>query len=464
MRTNTRPSADAEQSRLALILALGLLFMLFLAGGASRADAIGQPIARAAAWLCLVVAILFQRRFDWQDARVPLVILGAAGIMLVLQVLPLPPGLWRSLPGREILAEADVFAESSGAWRPLALAPAATLNAIGSLVVPTVMLVVGLGLTQRQHRLVLIWLAVFIAGSALLGFLQVSGFGFDHPLVNDVAGEVSGSFANRNHFALFMAIGCAIAPTLAAMQGSIRKPFAILALGTIPVLFLLILATGSRTGLVVGGAGTIGGLLVVRRWLTAQLSAMSRNRALVVAGLALAAITGVIAASVMFGRAESVNRALQLAQAEDLRSTIRPTLYSMIADYFPAGTGFGGFDSAFRIYEPLDVLRSKYVNQAHNDFLSIALEGGLPGMLLLAGSLVWLWIVSARAWRADGGILARLGSIIVLLVCLASATDYPLRTPMMMAVLAIAVIWLARSAPTNRPAAQARTPSVRFTP
>src|SRR3546814_18506461 len=118
-----------------------------------------------------------------------------------------------------------------------------------------------------------------------------------------------------------------------------------------------------------------------------------------------------------------------------MRARGLPTVLSMIAAYFPAGAGFGGFDPIFRLHEPFRLLKPTYFNHAHNDFLEVVLDGGLPAALLLLVAIGWYAIASIRAWRASGrhSVLPTLGSSILLLVFVASAFDYPARTPMLIA-------------------------------
>src|SRR3546814_18361129 len=85
-----------------------------------------------------------------------------------------------------------------------------------------------------------------------------------------------------------------------------------------------------------------------------------------------------------------------------------------------------------------------YFNHAHNDFLEIVLDGGLPALLLMLVAIGWYGMASMRAWRGSGrhSVLPKLGSAILFLVFVASAFDYPARTPMMMAMIVIAGLWL----------------------
>ena len=103
----------------------------------------------------------------------------------------------------------------------------------------------------------------------------------------------------------------------------------------------------------------------------------------------------------------------------------------------------------FRISEPDGLLNPQYINLAHNDWLQICLEGGLGGLVLLICALFWFVLRSFRAWFSVEGatgfkFLARAGSIIVALILGASVTDYPVRTPMVMALIALSAVWLAK--------------------
>src|SRR3546814_13372301 len=101
-------------------------------------------------------------------------------------------------------------------------------------------------------------------------------------------------------------------------------------------------------------------------------------------------------------RSESVRRAFEIDPGQDMRARGLPTVLSMIAAYFPAGAGFGGFDPIFRLHEPFRLLKPTYFNHAHNDFLEVVLDGGLPAALLLLVAIGWYAIASIRAWRASG--------------------------------------------------------------
>ena len=113
---------------LSFALLLSLLFILWLAGGASRADALGQTVVRAAAWLVVIALILFGERPMARDLRPVVLLLVIALILVLLQLVPLPPAIWQALPHRDLVSASIAFGESQP-WRPWSMTPGATANA-----------------------------------------------------------------------------------------------------------------------------------------------------------------------------------------------------------------------------------------------------------------------------------------------------------------------------------------------
>lgn len=425
----------------ALLLFLLLLGTLWVAGGASHADVTGQVVTRTATWLILVLAILCGVRPMGRSTGPVFWLVLATMLLVLLQLVPLPPGLWTALPGREFLLSAPLSQET---WRPWSLTPSTTINAASSLIVPVVTLYLVSAMPQEERA----WLPAIMLGaiflSMLVGLLQFSGFMIDNPFINDTRGSVGGTFANRNHFALFLAMGCLIAPVWAFAGKQNARWRAPVALAFMTLFALIILATGSRAGILTGLLALALGLALCWHNVRRALHGAPRW----VFPTLIAAIIGVIAlfilVSIAADRAESVRRAFEIDPGQDMRTRGLPTVLSMIAAYFPAGAGFGGFDPIFRLHEPFQLLKPTYFNHAHNDFLEIVLDGGLPALLLMLVAIGWYGMASMRAWRGSGrhSVLPKLGSAILFLVFVASAFDYPARTPMMMAMIVIAGLWL----------------------
>lgn len=439
-----RPASPHRWSAAPTLLLL-LLSVLWMAGGASHADVMGQVVTRSAAWLTLVIAILCGLKPDIIKTGAVVWLILAALLLVLLQLVPLPPAVWTLLPGRGPFLESALGAPP---WRPWAIVPWATMNAASSLIVPVVTLYLLSVLDDDERERLPGILLGMIFLSTLLGLWQFCGFSFNHPLINDTDGSVSSIFANRNHFALFLAIGCLVAPVWAfsGLQG--RHWRAPVAFALVTLFALTILATGSRSGILTGLLAIGMGLMFSWRDIRHAFRRAPRWAFPVL----VAAIIGIIALLVLISiaadRAESINRAFELDPGEDMRRRGLPTVLAMIGAYFPAGTGFGSFDPMFRMYEPLGLLKRTYFNHAHNDFLEILLDGGLPALVLLLVALGWYIRASTRAWRADPAYygLARLGSGILLLILVASVFDYPARTPIFMAIIVIAAIWLGQGA------------------
>lgn len=427
-------------------LLLALLAVLWLAGGASRADVAGQVAVRVVAWGALIAVALFAPRpTDAHDVRPVAWLLALAIVLVAVQLMPLPADIWLRLPGRQMLTDAVPPGELQP-WRQWTMTPGATVNALSALVVPAAVLVLLAAMRPAERMALPAVLLVMITAAMLVGLLQVSGARLSNPFVNDTVGQISGIFANRNHFAVFLACGCLLAPAWAFLGERCALWRGLLALGLIVLFVLTILATGSRSGMLSAGLAILISLTMVRHELLRQLSRGPRWAFPALIAGVLAVMTLVVLASVAANRAESIHRTFAVDVGTDMRSRGLPVVLEMIRTYLPLGSGVGGFDPMFRMHEPLALLKPTYFNHAHNDFLEVVLDAGVPGGLLLGAALLWWLSASIRVWRAgsDASVgAARLGSAILLLLIVASAFDYPLRTPTMMALAIIAAVWLA---------------------
>lgn len=431
--------------------------MLVLAGGASRADVPGQAIVRGAAAVALAIAALFAARPEDRAPCIVLALLAAAAILTLLQLVPLPPAWWSTLPGHSLLSQAIAGDQP---WRPLSIQPGATLNAVMSLVVPAAVLLLAAATRRSEREKIMTALLILVAASAFLGLMQFSGSTLNSPLINDSPGEVSALFANRNHFALFLAFGCLLAPVWGTWTGhhaSWRIP---LAIGMLVLFLLIILASGSRAGLAIGMVGTAIGLTIARQMSHRQRRRLPRWAEPAIGAIIIVATTALVSASLLSGRAQSIDRLLTVDTANDMRSRGLPTVVGAVKAYFPTGAGFGSFDTVFRIHEPFELLKPTYFNHAHDEYLEVLIDGGLPGFVLLAFALGWWLVASFKVWRhkpSSQVMLGRIGSGLLLLLALASAFDYPARTPLIMAILVLAAAWLEWGAavqtalPTNKP-------------
>lgn len=441
---------------LSLVLLTALLVILWLTGGASREDVSGQIFARGAAWIAIVTSVVFARPPRIAKARGTALILGAAILLCVVQLIPLPPSLWRSMPGRT--AFTNPLISPPDLWRPWSLVPGATVNALFSLVVPVSVLVLAAGIAEeRKHRLPVAVLAT-IALSLLVGLLQFTGAEIVNPFVNGTPGVVDGMIANRNHFALLLAIGLLITPVWGVEAGSAARIRAPAALGLVLLLVLAILASGSRAGIALGIVALVLGFVISRRQVKSALRRYPRWTLPAIGAGVIALIAIFVLVSFTVGRAASIDRLIVDDASAGMRSRGLPTVLAMIRAYFPFGSGLGSFDPIFRLHEPFSLLKPTYFNHAHNDFLETVLTAGLPGLLLLTIAIAWWAWRSVAAWRNEAA-LPKLGSATLLLILLASIVDYPARTPIIMAIATIAAIWLGGAGRGSGTAGEASLPT-----
>ncbi len=182
-----------------------------------------------------------------------------------------------------------------------------------------------------------------------------------------------------------------------------------------------------------------------------------RKRIAVLSAMAIASL-GLATVFIVWGRAFAVDRMLGSAEQEELRIKYLPLMIKMVKDFFPFGSGFGSFDPVFRSFEPLEVLSSTYFNNAHNDLVELALTGGLPALVVLGALLWWFGRTGTTAFSKARDVntsrmLARASVVMISIMLLASLTDYPLRTPALGAVFAIACAWLAGYSSRGSPSA-----------
>ncbi len=456
-----------------------LWFALFvviaaLLGGSSRPDPLQNAVLRPIAALLLIPAFYHLRAADLAPARALLVLGGVMLVWMIVQLVPLPPSMWQALPGRDIVAGLDRLAGIDGIWRPISLAPFRGLNALLAMIVPVAALLLMLG-ARLQTQAILLAITAMGAVNAVFGILQVIG-GLRSPfylfaLTN--RGAPAGIFANENHAAVFAGIVLLIIARLAGggRLGGLPNS-ARLALAPLYVLILLaVLISGSRAGLGAAALAVGAGGLMMWTDMRARESASPVTApvpapvtAPVTAGtsqgpqrrrrLALVAVGGVAAclvaaAFILLGRAPAAADLLaSSATIDDLRWSLLPVLGAMMRDHWLAGTGFGAFDTVYRIYEPTALLLPLYVNQAHNDWVQLVIEGGLPAAACVLGLIGWLGVTILRIARDKRHSRAMVIFWITLLIIImaASAVDYPLRTPIFQSVSVWLLLCLARDA------------------
>jgi len=408
-------------------------------GGASRHEVITADIVAVAGLPLLAWAIWRMRlRSPERSERFPFLILAGCFLVGLVQLIPLPPALWTALPGRAILAADLIAAGVQPGWAPISLTPYATWGALLSLVPAAALFLATRTLDGRgRHLLILVGLVVGVL-SAVVGGLQVAG-GPESPLrfyaVTNPNPAV-GFFANRNHLASLLVCLVPFA-AIQIIESLGRRPVAgvklALMLGIVGLAIVGAAMTQSRAAILLLALAIPGSLALAWR------AGLVRDHRRIAIGLVVLGLAGAAALSPL-AFAGALDR-FDGGVSGDLRFKAAKVTAGAIVTYAPVGSGLGTFVPAYMAAEPPSSLESTYINHAHNDWLEVLLEGGLPALAVLVAFLIWYGRAALRAWRPgrnSGGPMARAASLVIALLLVHSLVDYPLRTPAMMCVFAFA--------------------------
>lgn len=427
------------------------LTLVFLTGGSARADVTSLVILRPAAVLFFGIGLLTLKREQLHTHRLSFGMLAAIFGLVAFQLVPLPYEVWTKLPGRQLLAEIDAAAGVGPQWRPLSMVPQGTENALYSLFVPAAVLCLGAQLSRDDLFKLVPLLLSFAILSGLVGLLQAIGSAsslYFYKVTN--FGSAVGLFANRNHQALLLAMTF---PLLAAFtsfgvrspeQASIRK-WAVFAVGL--VLVPLLLVTGSRAGLALGGVALLLSAFVFQ---ASEITARPKGKASnpwPAYGVVAFGVIGMAALAAALSRSEALDRLITPDTLEQDRLTFWPVIVDMIYAYFPFGSGFGSFPEVYQISEPDNLLKPQYLNHAHNDYLEIIMSGGLPAIIIIflcAFILIFrmkniLFLNSKSPMKNS---IKRLGISFIILILISGIVDYPLRTPIICSIFCVSIIWI----------------------
>jgi O-antigen ligase len=372
-------------------------------------------------------------------------------LLILLQLIPLPPSVWSALPGRETALDVSRLIARSGEWRPLSLDPESTRAHAAALLVPAAMLLAAIGASHRGLALLNRTLVLAALASALLGAMQIAlggpglflfGYTFD--------GVASGLFANPNHQAEMMIAGLIATGLMIRMeppQIHIRRPGGEMAvhLGWLlfPIFMALTVAAQSRAGIILLLPATAAAAIIASR-------RKGTGRILIIFLAVLAAAVAIVAFT-----PGSLEYAMGLQnERTEGRITLLPDVIFTLKQFWPWGSGLGTFVPVYQANENLDLLQPLWVNHAHNDLLEWLLETGLAGALLLSAALaalIWRAVRLVRRRTATDPAPALAGLAILTLLLLHSLVDYPLRTRALATVAALAIAFVCSPA-QQRPA------------
>jgi len=383
-----------------------------------------------------------------KSAQALMLILIAAFVVVVLQLIPLPASLWAH-GLRMRIAEGYSLLGRPVPSLPLSLTPYASLSTLLAIIPPLAVFCAILRLGAFRAS----WLAAALLAGAVagitLGALQVVAPGAASPwyLYHETnRGVAVGFFANANHMADLLVCGLPFIAALAAggRSRNIQRYSALLIIlaGAALLLVVGIALNGSLAGYTLAVPAIAASILIVA---PAQRSV--RVPVAIIAGLALVAAVAAMA-STSIGSSRIGQEA---SGSVESRQEILKTTGRAIRDTMPFGSGLGSFVKVYPLYESADHVTPEYVVHAHNDYAELALELGLAGVLLIGVFLAW-WTAAARAgWRTGGGgPYARAASIASAVILVHSVVDFPLRTAAISATFAMCLALLINRRPAQR--------------
>jgi O-antigen ligase len=413
-------------------LTAGLLALILAFGGAGLSHPLLAMLLQLSA--CGAVAYLILSPRDWRFDRLTcfaLLLLALLMLLPLAQLVPLPPSVWSQLPGRELPAELDSIVGITR-WRPISLDIEGTIQSFLSLVPAAAVFLCALFLPLRE-RARLYWIIVgFALFGAVLGVMQFATGGGLTPFPSGHSGYAIGLFVNRNHSASFSLVAMPLAAAIGAMMAAApnrRVPSVVGVVSTLLILGIAVLATTSRMAI----------LLLPFAILSALFLALYKQPPW---KIALPSLLGVLGVGLLLLVGGGFNQTLsRFSSLDDPRLNYWTDIYWALQHYGLAGTGFGTFIPIFQSAESLEAVVPAITNHAHNDYLEIVLEGGLPAILLLG---LFVAILAASLWRSARARRSReAGAVTVAATCglvvllVSSLVDYPLRMPALSATFAV---------------------------
>jgi O-antigen ligase len=376
-------------------------------------------------------------------SRIGFGLLGALTAWMGFAMLPLPPALVEHLSSTR-WADAMAAGADPSRWIALSYAPAATLERLLD-VLPAIAVLVAvreMGWWWRERAWIAAAPVIFLAGcESLLGLAQ-----FSWSRLGGEAAPASGTYVNRNHFAglLELALPLALMWALSLWRGNSDRASRSMA-AALRIAAMLGVAVGLLTGIVVslsrmGFLAAIASLVLVAAVLLIPRANSRKWAPLLAIPLALLVLLPSSELRQRFSFTMTSSEVSSQTRLEIWRDTLH-----LVSGHEWIGTGLGAYERG--LYRYKTVKPTNTLDFAHNDYLQVLAELGIPGVLLFAGLLLWmvqrpLRAALSRRYARDRELDHRYLSIGLLgafsAIALHSLTDFNLYIP----ANAMALAWL----------------------
>ena len=330
----------------------------------------------------------------------------------------------------------------------------AILRGFITLVLPLMVFVMARAAAEQKHGLMILAGGLFAIGTAeaaygVLNFLAGNTRLLIWPrwAYHD---SVTGTLVNRGHFAYLMELCIPLGAACTVLLGTSRRaaaddsdvaPKRILLWSAVVLMGLALVLSRSRMGI-----ASLAGALILVHTLDHYLRPATQRRSRSSSGSGArwaAPLVGVavLALAMVVGLDPILDRFLQAPRhLEAGRLPIWRAGMAMVADQPLLGHGWGTFAGLFDAYRPAPT--GLTYHHAHNEYLQVAIEAGIPGLLLVGGLVVTfarrLTALLASPLRSRHRRLVVGLGVGMVAVLLHSITDFGLRTPGIAITFAVA--------------------------
>jgi O-antigen ligase len=415
---------------------MSFLLLCCLLGGTSQ-YIFAPKLVLYALSLLIICWTLWQVDFSEivSKSKTLFVILSAFVLFTLVQLIPFPPSIWTSLPGREVIAEGYALLQMPLPWRPISMAPEKTLFSLSNLLPPIAIYLMVVHFSDSDEQNTAIWGFLFFALiTVILGFFQkVSPGGPLH--FYDVTNEdlAVGFFSNANHQAtlLLMALPFAFAFMYKAFNPdeSYIEPMNKRSVAAIIMIIAFILGLMVNTS--VAGYMLMIFAVIMSVIMLSMKGGFRLNSKLLLILIVVAPFIGLLLYDA-FDSLLSVGVVTDklAVNGEMSRGFVYRKTVEIMPDYLTVGAGLGAYPDVYRLYESLDNISSVFLPHAHNDYLEILIDMGVFGGFIVVAFWLWWGRTLLRLGMAGrkGSIVAKAATLALLMVMLHSLVDYPLRT------------------------------------
>ena len=294
----------------------------------------------------------------------------------ILYLIPLPPSLWGSLGGREIITQGFELLETPLPWLPLSVTPEKTFFSLFDFL-PTlaIILMMGTVVNGQEFSRALWTLGGFVIMSAMLGLLQVSG-SFPNLYFYEITNLKSavGVFSNANHYGILLLICIPLTVFLADHHRSnadfgMNSTYAFCGIAVLSAL------------LGIGLSGSLSSYLLLLPVLAAVMFLWTwgkRLKHIYLTGIVISLLSVLLFDILIWNDLHSEITDRFASVDKTSRTIMFENAYEMGKLYFPFGSGPGSFSDSYRLLEETTRLTTPH---AHNDYIEVFVEFGILGLI-----------------------------------------------------------------------------------